>query len=243
MGTAVAPSDRGQGVVVRRPPLDPLRTKREDVGRGPVARYVWQHLGGYVKFPKGSGVVRFQGNLMPTALLLIDIQMGLFMPPLEPHQGDAVVARIAMLLERARTQRTPIFHIRHDGGERSALAKGSPGWFHHPAVAPREDEPVIEKCHSSAFHETDLHAQLSQLGVDHLLIAGLQTEYCVDSACRTAVALGYRVTLVMDGHTTYDTPVLSATQIIMHHNHTLDGSLVDLATAETALLSRSSQQP
>jgi nicotinamidase-related amidase len=152
------------------------------------------------------------------------------------------VARIAMLLERARTQHTPIFHIRHDGGEGSALARGSPGWFHHPAVSPREGEPVIEKCHSSAFHETDLHAQLSQLGIDHLMIAGLQTEYCVDSACQTAVALGYRVTLVRDGHTTYDTPVLSATQIIMHHNHTLDGSLVDLATAETALLPRSNQQ-
>ena len=88
---------------------------------------------------------------MPTALLLVDIQRGLFVPPLEPHQGDQVVARIAMLLERARAQCTPIFHIRHDGGERSALAKGSPGWFHHPAVAPRGDEPVIEKCHSSAF--------------------------------------------------------------------------------------------
>jgi len=176
---------------------------------------------------------------MPTALLLVDIQRGLFVPPLEPHQGDEVVARIAMLLERARAQRTPIFHIRHDGGERSALAKGSPGWFHHPAVAPRGDEPVIEKCHSSAFHDTDLHTRLSQLGIDHLVVAGLQTEYCVDSACRTAVALGYRVTLVKDGHTTYNTPILSAAQIIMHHNHTLDGSLVDLVSAEDALLSRS----
>jgi nicotinamidase-related amidase len=178
---------------------------------------------------------------MPTALLLVGIQKGLFLPPLEPHQGEEVVARIAILLERARTQRTPIFHIRHDGGERSALAKGSPGWFHHPAVAPRGNEPVIDKRHSSAFHETDLHARLSQLGIDHLVIAGLQTEYCVDSACRTAVALGYRVTLVKDGHTTYDTPILSAAQIIMHHNHTLDGSLVDLATTENALVSRSSK--
>ena len=25
---------------------------------------------------------------MPTALLLVDIQTGLFVPPLEPHQGD-----------------------------------------------------------------------------------------------------------------------------------------------------------
>jgi hypothetical protein len=53
--------------------------------------------------------------------------------------------------------------------------------------------------------------------------------------------LGYRVTLVKDGHTTYDTPILSAAQIIKHHNHTLDGSLVDLATAQEALLSRSKE--
>src|SRR5260370_40770690 len=173
---------------------------------------------------------------MPSALLLVDIQKGLFMPPLEAHEGAAVVARIATLLERARARHVPVFHIRHDGGEDSALAKGSPGWFHHPAVAPRGDEPVIDKCHSSAFHETDLHAQLSRLAIDHLVIAGLQTEYCVDSACRTAVALGYRVTLVKDEHTTYDTPILSAQQIVMHHNHTLDGSLVDLAASDSSLL-------
>ncbi len=49
------------------------------------------------------------------------------------------------------------------------------------------------------------------------------------------MALGYRVTLVRDGHTTYDTPVLTAAQIIDHHNLTLDGSLVDLVTAKDAL--------
>jgi len=140
---------------------------------------------------------------MPTALLLIDIQQGLFTPPLVPHHGDAVMARIAGLLDRARVQHVPIIHVQHDGGEGDPLAKGSPGWHHHLTAAPREGEPVIEKRHSSAFHDTKLHAMLSRLGIDHLVIAGLQTEYCVDSACRTAVALGYRVTLVEDGHTTF----------------------------------------
>ena len=173
---------------------------------------------------------------MPTALLLVDIQQGLFTPPLEPYQGEAVVGRIASVLERARARRVPIFHVRHDGGAGSAFAKGCPGWFHHDGVAPRGDEPIIDKRHSSAFHDTDLHARLLKLGIDHLVIAGVQTEYCVDSACRTAVALGYHVTLVKDGHTTYDTPVLTAAQIIEHHNQTLDGSLVDLVAAQDALV-------
>ena len=71
-------------------------------------------------------------------------------------------------------------------------------------MAPRGDEPIVDKRHSSAFHHTDLHQQLCQKEIDHVVIVGLQTEYCVDSACRTAVALDYRVTLVEDGHTTYD---------------------------------------
>jgi nicotinamidase-related amidase len=169
---------------------------------------------------------------MPAALLLIDIQQGLFTPPLAPHHGDATVARIAALLARARARPVPIFHVQHDGGAGDALAKGSPGWHHHAAVAPREGEFVIEKRRSSAFHGTDLHARLRRLNIDHLVIAGLQTEYCVDSACRTAAALDYRVTLVEDGHTTFATPLLSAPQIIAHHNRTLDG-IVALAAAQT----------
>jgi nicotinamidase-related amidase len=175
---------------------------------------------------------------MPTALLLIDIQQGLFTPPLSPHQGDATVGRIASLLDRARARRVPIFHVQHDGGAGHPLAKGSPGWPHLPAVAPRGGERVVEKRQSSAFHGTDLHARLTESGIDHLVIAGLQTEYCIDSACRTAAALDYRVTLVEDGHTTFATPILSAPQIIAHHNHTLDG-IVALAAAETVFASPS----
>jgi nicotinamidase-related amidase len=81
---------------------------------------------------KGSRVLPFSRISYADRSTLVDIQLGLFTPPLEPHQGDAVVARIATLLQRARALRVPIFHVRHDGGEGSALAKGSPGWFHNP---------------------------------------------------------------------------------------------------------------
>jgi nicotinamidase-related amidase len=54
---------------------------------------------------------------------------------------------------------------------------------------------------------------------------------CVDSTCRAAVALGYRVTLVSDGHTTFDSPVLPAEKIIAHRNRTLGDGFVDLRSA------------
>jgi len=97
-------------------------------------------------------------------------------------------------------------------------------------VAPRDGEAIIDKRHRSMFHDPDFHARLSALGVDRLVIAGLQTEMCVDSACRAATALGYDVVLASDGHTTWDSPALPAERIIAHHNRTLGRGFAELAT-------------
>jgi len=59
----------------------------------------------------------------------------------------------------------------------------------------------------------------------------MQTGYCIDTNCRAAADLGYKVVFAKDAHTTFDTPVLSAAQIIAHHNRTLHGSFVELAAA------------
>jgi nicotinamidase-related amidase len=166
-----------------------------------------------------------------TGLVVIDVQQGLFPPSRPAYRGAEVVARIAALLARARARQVPIFHVQHDGGPGDVLARGSAGWAMHDAVRPIADEPVIEKRHCSAFQETDLHERLVRAGIDSIVIAGLQTEYCVDTTCRAASALGFRVTLAADAHTTFDTSVLTAAQIIAHHNRTLDGGFVELAAA------------
>jgi len=62
---------------------------------------------------------------------------------------------------------------------------------------------------------------LASRGVTDLIVCGLQSEFCVDSTVRRAMALGYPVVLVADGHTTVDNGVLSAGQIAAHHNWTL----------------------
>ena len=60
----------------------------------------------------------------------------------------------------------------------------------------------------------------------------MQTEMCVESTCRGAVSLDYQVTLVADAHTTYDTAVISAEQIIAHHNRIWGRSFADLVTSD-----------
>ena len=169
---------------------------------------------------------------MPSALVVIDVQQGLFICKAPLHRGDDVLQRIAGLLARARAAEVPIFHVQHDGGPGHILAKGSVGWPHHPAVTPRAGEVVIEKRHSSAFHGTDFDARLRAANIDRLVVAGIQTEMCVESACRAAVGLGYQVILVSDAHTTYDSSVLPAERIIAHHNHTLGKGFAKVARAD-----------
>jgi nicotinamidase-related amidase len=170
---------------------------------------------------------------MSTALVIIDMQQGMFMDTTAPYRGEEVLQRCADLLARARAAHVPVFHVQHDGGEGDILGKGSPGWPHHPAVAPKAGEPVVVKRNISAFHGTDFHDRLKKAGIDRLVIAGMQTEMCVDSACRAAKALGYEIVLAADAHTTFDNKVLPAERIVAHHNNALDGAFVKLAsTAE-----------
>jgi nicotinamidase-related amidase len=160
-----------------------------------------------------------------TALLLIDLQLGLLREPNGVYRGSEVVALAADLLRRARLASVPVFHLRHDGGpDDEDLARKTPGWLHHPDVATRSGEPVIDKTTSSGFVSGELDRRLRELGIGTLVVAGLQTDYCIDSNCRVARNLGYDILLAEDVHSTYDGPELTAAQIIRHHNRILSGS-------------------
>jgi nicotinamidase-related amidase len=64
-----------------------------------------------------------------------------------------------------------------------------------------------------------------------LVICGMQTEFCVDTAVRGAYERGYKVVLLGDAHTTFDTQLLPAADIIAHHNATLSGGFAAVKPA------------
>ncbi len=70
-------------------------------------------------------------------------------------------------------------------------------------IAPQGDEIVIPKTSSSVFISTNMHYVLGNLGVRSLIIAGLLTDQCVDSAVRDACDLGYLVTVPVDACVTH----------------------------------------
>jgi nicotinamidase-related amidase len=162
---------------------------------------------------------------MGKALVVIDVQRAMFdFPGFKPHEGEAVVDRIAELIARARASRTPIFFVQHDGGPDDLFHPGKPGFPFHEKLTPRAGDDVTVKHHGSAFHATDLDAKLGKAGIDELVICGMQSEYCIDAAVRSAHERGYKVTLVSDGHSTFDTKILKAKDIIAHENATLNDS-------------------
>jgi len=156
------------------------------------------------------------------ALLVVDVQVGLVeMMPAE-LQAD-VLSRISTLLEKARAAGRPVIFIQHDGVKGHPLEPGTKGWEIHPSVQPAAGEPVIRKREPDSFFETGLQRELEQKGIARLIVAGGMTEYCVDTTCRRATSLGYDVTLASDAHLTRDNGVLTAANIIAHHNLVLDG--------------------
>ena len=175
-----------------------------------------------------------QSTATKAALLLIDIQQGMFGPEEVCHEPERLLANAAGLLGRARAADVPVFHVQHCETEGSFAPKGA-GWQIRPEVAPREGEPVTEKWACSSFYKTGLDERLRGAGVGRLVIAGLQTDFCIDTACRVAQSLGYTVTLAGDAHSTMDNGVLKADQIIRHHNRVLSGIVEKVApTAEIA---------
>jgi nicotinamidase-related amidase len=168
---------------------------------------------------------------MKTALLIIDVQNIMFTEEGGTFEAADVATRIAGLLEKARCEGVPVVYVQHTEPE-GELAEGEPGWFIHESIAPGEGEPIVRKAFWDSFMETNLQAVLEELGIESLVLCGMQTEFCVDTTVRGAFARGYRNNIVVsDGHTTFDTEVLPAEKIRAHHNRIWGGRFARLEKA------------
>jgi len=168
-----------------------------------------------------------------TALLIIDVQLGMFDENYPVYKGNELLKTLHALISRARGLEIPVIFIQHNGGAKDdPIHPENPGWVIHPSIQPESTDVIIQKNHPDSFQETQLQQKLERLGITDLVLAGIQTEFCVDTTCRRAYSLGYNVTLVQDGHSTWDTEELTAPQIIAHHNQNLGGWFATLKSAD-----------
>jgi nicotinamidase-related amidase len=161
-----------------------------------------------------------------TALLVIDVQRGLFEHPTPIHEANALLANINLLIDRAHAAHVPVVYIQHSTDK--VLLEGTDEWKLHPDIQPLPTDLMIRKHHGNSFEETPLKAELDRLHVGKLVIVGLTTHGCVQATCAGAHELGYDTVLVKDAHSDY---YENARTLIDEYNEKASkGSIVRLQT-------------
>ena len=142
------------------------------------------------------------------ALVVVDVNVG-FTDPASPLvcDLDEVVGAIGLLLGEARASSLPIAYTTVSYSEddkitaQAFIAKvpalltleaGSRWVEIDPRIAPRPDEPVLNKLFASAFFGTSLASMLATAGCDSLIVTGASTSGCVRATVVDALQHGYR---------------------------------------------------
>jgi ureidoacrylate peracid hydrolase len=156
-----------------------------------------------------------------TALLLIDLQKGEYneraveAEPQHAYFWDrlarTVIPNGQKLLAACRGAGVEVLFTTVecytlDGRDRSLdykvsgifFAKGSQEAQVLDELKPLPNEIVIPKMSSSVFVSTNIDYVLRNLGIEYLMVMGLLTDQCVESAVRDACDAGYLVTLIED---------------------------------------------
>jgi len=152
-----------------------------------------------------------------TALILIDLQKGILgMPLLTPHSGDQVLANAALLGRRFNDAGGTVVLV-HVGFSDPPLDRLNPptdvpapmpaggypaDWADfHPQIAGLRADIVIKKRQWGAYHGTELDLQLRRRGVSTIVLAGISTNFGVESTAREAWQHNYAVVVAEDACT------------------------------------------
>lgn len=164
-------------------------------------------------------------------LIIVDMQND-FVLPGAPMQVAGAYKTIPFILEALnlfREKNRPVFHVvrhhRADGKdvefvrqqeffERGGYAvPGTPGCEVVEPLKPLPGEYVIAKVRFSAFMNTELHFILGRLGVNHIVVCGIQYPTCIRMTVFDGISYGYRVTLLTDA-TSAQTPGIAESNIL-----------------------------
>jgi nicotinamidase-related amidase len=157
---------------------------------------------------------------MKTAVLVIDVQQGLCEGEGKAYDCEGLIAKINRITQQARAASAPVIFIQHESVS-GYLEHGTPAWQLAHGLQVVASDIKIRKTTPDAFLRTSLDSVLNDHQIDHLIVCGMHTEFCVDTTTRQALARGFPVTLVSDAHTSAGNSALTPQQVIAHHNATL----------------------
>ncbi len=156
-----------------------------------------------------------------TALLVVDLQKGEYNQrkcaaqpdnaPMWERIATTVIPNGQRLLAACREAGVEVIYtvvecLTLDGRDRGLdykisgifAAKGSWQAEVIDALAPLENEIVIAKTSSSLFNSTNFDYVLKNLGIEYVLVMGILTDQCVETAVRDGCDRGYLMTVIDD---------------------------------------------
>lgn len=142
-----------------------------------------------------------QEDATSTALLLVDVQKGIFTLKNAVYNDKALLGSLKRLTALARERGIRLVYAQHENA--AFLKRGTEGWEIVDQLKPSEGDTVFAKKHPGVFTDTALPQLLAEWGVKTLLICGLITNGCVRDACLQALERGFDVALVTDAHSTF----------------------------------------
>jgi nicotinamidase-related amidase len=150
------------------------------------------------------------------ALLVVDMQIGLFEGNPPRYDADGVIQRINQVARTVRSTSGIVVFIQHEDND--SFRRGTRAWEILPTLEREDSDLLVHKRACDSFYQTELADVLEKHGVQQLIVTGCATDFCVDTTIRAAASRDYEVVVVKDGHTTKDRPHLDAKSIINHHN-------------------------
>ena len=144
-----------------------------------------------------------------TALVLIDLQNAIVARQTAPHAAADVVERSAALAAAMRQCGGTVVYVRVQVGEILSPIADKPRPRPATPPPPEASELVLEagfqpgdvlvtKRQWGAFYGTDLDLQLRRRGVRTVILAGIATNFGVESTARDAAERGYELIFVED---------------------------------------------
>lgn len=157
--------------------------------------------------------------LRDSALIMIDCQNTYREGVMQLEGVEPALKQAQQLLQLARENATPVFHIQHDGGEGSPYDLNTELGAIASEVSPVDGEQVIVKNFPNAFVQTPLDEALRSRGITNIILAGFMTHMCVNSTAHGGFNLGYSPTVVASTTASRGLEMADGTQLTAQQVH------------------------
>jgi len=146
-------------------------------------------------------------------LLIVDTQNIIMNEDL--YDRESLIKNIKNLLSAARSNNIEVIYVRHHDDE---IIMGTKEFDIYEEFAPMPNEKVFDKTVNSAFCESGLLEYLQAKNETDVMIAGLQTDYCIDATVKAGFEHGFKMIVPQDCNTTVDNPFMTAKNTCLYYN-------------------------